>query len=136
MHQSLKATTMLKRTLLLTVINFFMLPSKLMLSSSTEISIISLTASERKEVIQNLIGRDISLITLTPLQRLAIIQEQELRARGLPPFSDSTISEAQSQELKDNKTISQADHKMQLVTTGEIKRSVDCSSSQNSKILF
>ena len=110
-----------------------MLPSKLMLSSSTEISIISLTASERKEVIQNLIGRDISLITLTPLQRLAIIQEQELRARGLPPFSDSTISEAQSQELKDNKTISQADHKMQLVTTGEIKRSVHCNSNQNKR---
>ena len=135
MHQSLKATTMLKRTLLLTVINFFMLPSKLMLSSSTEISIISLTASERKEVIQNLLGTDIRLITLTPLQRLAIIQEQELRAQGLPPFSDSTISEAQSLELKDNMTNSQVDHKMQLVKTGEIKRSVDYSSNLNSKIL-
>ena len=40
---------------------------------------IILTSVERREILDKLIGRDINTIVLTPLQRLAILQENELR---------------------------------------------------------
>ena len=49
---------------------------------------IILTSAERRDILDKLLGRDISTIVLTPLQRLAILQENELRqaeARGQQP---------------------------------------------------
>jgi len=49
-----------------------------------------LSAREREEIVGELLGRDISSLVLTPLQRLAIIQENRARERGFPPFSPAS----------------------------------------------
>ena len=43
---------------------------------------IILTSAERRDILDKLIGRDLGSIVLTPLQRLAILQENELRQSG------------------------------------------------------
>ena len=50
-----------------------------------------LTGSERREILDKLLGRDISSIVLTPLQRLAILQENEARqSRNRPGTFQTT----------------------------------------------
>ena len=46
---------------------------------------IILTSAERREIVDKLLGRDINSIILTPLQRLAILQENEARQSGVRP---------------------------------------------------
>ena len=55
------------------------------------------TAREREEIIGHLLGRDISTVILTPTQKQAIIQENELREQGFSPFSPASDSKQSTQ---------------------------------------
>ena len=64
---------------------------------------IILTSAERRDILDKLIGRDINTIVLTPLQRLAILQENELRqseARGQPQSPPRSPRPSQPQRFQ------------------------------------
>ena len=66
---------------------------------------ILLTAGERREILDKLLGRDISSIVLTPLQRLAILQENEARqSRNRPGTFQTTARPAGPSETPRRKT--------------------------------
>ena len=61
---------------------------------------IILTSAERRDILDKLIGRDINTIVLTPLQRLAILQENELRQTGVRGQPQSPPRPAQPQRFQ------------------------------------
>jgi len=78
-----------------------------------------LTGKEREQIIGSLLGRKLNTVVLTPLQRLAILQEQQLQEQGLPPFSDpfflSALEKKESQEFRNLQAVKSKEQVLPLI---------------------